>query len=151
MATFAKVNDWILNLHNDATIDINADVLQFKLTNTAPGSESPTPLTDGNGIAANATDISYTNYTDDMGTDRVLEGVTSAQAAGVYTLDANDIIITASGGAIATFQYLYLFDQTGSTVVDPLMGSWDHGSAIDLATGESATITWNASGIYTVT
>jgi hypothetical protein len=150
MATFTKINDWILNLSN-ADIDINADTLQFKLTNTAFASETPNPTTDTNGIAANATDISYTNYTDDMTVDRVLEGVSSTQTAGVYTLDANDIVITASGGALATFQYLYLFDQTGATPVDPLMGAWDHGSAISLANGEAATITWNASGIYTIT
>jgi len=151
MATFSKVNDWILNLHNAPDVDVNSDVLQFKLTNTAYASETPNPLTDTNGIAANATDISYTNYTDDMGTDRVLEGVGSTQTAGVYKLDANDIVITASGGALAAFQFLYLFDQTAATPVDPLMGAWDHGSTITLANGESATVTWNAAGIYTVT
>ena len=85
MATFAKVNDWILNLHNDATIDINADTLQFKLTNTVPGSESSPPLADGNGIAANATDISYTNYEDDLAVDRV--ELVDVQPADVFLRD----------------------------------------------------------------
>lgn len=151
MATFNKVNDWIVNLHNANALDIDADTLQFKLTNTAFASETPNPLTDTNGIAANATDIVYTNYTDDMTVDRVLEGVGSTQTAGVYKLDANDIVITASGGALATFQFVYLFDQSVPAPVDPLMGAWDHGATIDLANGESATITWNAGGIYTVT
>ena len=150
MATFTKVNDWILNLSNSEA-DMNFDTLQFKLTNTAIASEVPIPTSDTNGIAANGTDIAYTNYTDDMTVDRVLETITSTQTAGVYTLDADDIVITASGGALATFQFLYLFNQTVATPVDPIMGIWDHGTTIDLADGESATITWNASGIYTIT
>ncbi len=150
MATFAKINDWILNLSN-ADIDMNADVLEIALSTTAPSAESPIPTDDTFGLLTNVTQISYTNYTDDMGTDRVLEGIGSTQTSGVYKLDANDIVITASGGALASFRYLYLFNQTGAAPADPLIGVWDHGSAIVLATGESATITWNAAGIYTIT
>ena len=150
MATFAKINDWMLNLSN-GVVDMNADTLQIALSTTAPASESNNPTADTFGDITEVTQISYTNYTDDMGTDRETEGVTSAQTSGVYTLDANDIIITASGGALASFQYLYLFNQTATVPTDPLIGNWDHGSAIVLATGESATITWNASGIYTIT
>ena len=105
MATFAKINDWIVNLSN-STADMNADVLEIALTTLAPSAETPDPTTDGNGIAVNITPISYTNYSDDMGTDRLLETITSAQTAGVYKLDADDIIITASGGALASFRYL---------------------------------------------
>ncbi len=151
MATFAKVNDWILNLHNAPDIEMDTDVLQIALSTTDPTSEGSNPLTDTNGIAANITQISYNNYTDDVTPDRELDSITSVQAAGVYTLNAGDIIITASGGAIASFQWLYLFNQTAATPVDPVIGNWDHGSAIVLADGESATITWNVSGIYTVT
>ena len=150
MATFAKINDWMLNLHNSEA-DMNADVLEIALATGAPSSESPDPTTDGNGIATNITPISYTNYSDDMGTNRLLETISSTQTSGVYKLDADDIIITASGGALASFQYLYLFNQTVATPTDPIIGVWNHGSAIILASGESATITWNAAGIYTVT
>jgi len=151
MATFTKINDWMENLHNAPDIDMNADTIQMKLTNTAFASETPNPTTDTNGIAANATDIVYTNYSDDMTVDRVLEGITSGQTAGVYKFDANDIVITAVTGTLPDFQFVYLFNQTAATPVDPLIGAWDHGSVISLAVGEAATVTWNAGGIYTVT
>ncbi len=151
MATFAKINDWILNLHNAPDIEIDTDTLQIALSNTAPASETNNPTADTFGVLAQVTQISYTNYTDDMTVDRVLEGTGSTVSSGVYKLDANDIVITASGGTLADFRYLYLFDQTAATPIDPLMGNWDHGSTITLLTGEAATITWNAGGIYTVT
>ena len=149
MATFSVAPDFLEGIaegeHNFAS-----NTLQIALSNTAPASETPLPLSTGNGILANVTEISYTNYTDDMTVDRVLEGVTSDEASGTYTLDANDIVITASGGSLATFRYIYLFNQTSATPDDQLIGVWDHGSAISLASGESATIQWNASGILTI-
>lgn len=149
MATFTKINDFLEGI-NEAEHNLAADTLQIALSNTAPSAEVSDPTLSGNGVLPNVTEISYTNYSDDMAVDRVLEGVTSDESGGTYTLDANDIVITASGGAIATFRYVYLFNQTSSAPADQLIGVWDHGSAIDLANGESATIAWNASGIFTL-
>lgn len=150
MATFTTIPDF-LEGPLEAEHNLASDTIQMALSNTAPSAETNDPTTTGNGILANVTQISYTNYTDDMAVDRVLEGVTSDEASGTYKFDANDIVITASGGAIATFRYIYLFNQTSTTPDDQLIGVWDHGSAIDLADGESATITWNANGILTLT
>lgn len=150
MATFAKIPDFVEATQNKEILMLGGDI-RMALSITAPGSESSPTTTSGNGILANVTEISYTNYTDDMGTDRKLENITSAESGGVYKFDADDIVITASGGAIADFRYIYLFDETGTTPADPLVGVWDHGTTISLATGESATIAWNASGIYTIT
>ena len=148
MAAFTKINDFLEGAF-EGEHNLASNTLQLALSNTAPGSEASDPTATGNGILANVTQINYTNYTDDMAVDRVLEGVTSNEAAGTYTLDANDIVITASGGALATFRYIYLFNQTSATPDDQLVGVWDHGSAIDLGDGDSATITWNAFGIFT--
>ena len=148
MATFTKINDFLEGAF-EAEHNLAADTIQLALSNTAPASEVPDPTASGNGILANVTEIAYTNYTDDMAVDRVLEGVTSNEAAGTYTFDANDVVITASGGALATFRYIYVFNQTSATPADQLIGVWDHGSAISLASGESATIAWNAGGIFT--
>lgn len=151
MATFTKVNDFVLNLCE--AIDIDGDTLQLALSNTAPGSESSNPTADGNGILGNVTQIAYTNFTDDLATDRVLTSgtTTHTQTSGTFTLDyGSDIVITASGGAIANFRYIYLFDQTVASPVDPLICVWDHGSAIALGSGDSATLQFNASGIFTL-
>ena len=150
MATFAAIPDFIESQMEGETDLRIATNIKMALSNTAPGSESSPTTTSGNGVLANVTEISYTNYTDDMATDRVLENTTSDESGGTYKYDADNIVITASGGTLATFRYIYLFDDNGTTPTDPLIGSWDHGSAISLATGESATITWNASGIFTI-
>lgn len=148
MATYTKIPDWLDNLADAA--DMDGDTFKIALSNTAPGSEASDPTSDGNGVLANVTQISYTNYSDDMTVDRTLEGVTSSQTGGTYKFDANDIVITASGGALATFRYIYVYDDTPISPADPLVCVIDNGSGITLASGESVTIAWNASGIYTI-
>lgn len=148
MATYTKINDWPDNMAD--VVDMNGDTFRIALSNTAPGSEASNPTSDGNGVLANVTQISYTNYSDDMTVDRTLEGVTSSQTGGTYKFDANDIVITASGGALADFRYLYVYDDTPTSPADPLVCVIDNGSAISLASGESVTIAWNASGIFTI-
>ena len=146
MATFTKINDWLEYLANDA--DLNSDTFAVALSNTAPASETPNPTTDNNGILANVTQISYTNYTDDLTSDRVVESVTSAQSSGTLTFDGGDFVITASGGALADFRYVYLYDDT--VTGDPLVAVWDHGSTVSLSDGDSANINVNASGFFTI-
>jgi len=152
MATFTKIADFVEGgMEQEHFLGAGGNVIEVALSNTAPGSEAPDPTTTGNGILANVTQIAYTNYTDSLGTDRVLESVTSVEASGVWTFDAADFTITASGGAIATWRYLYVFNQTSTTPDDQLIGVWDHGLAIDLANGETANINVNASGLITIT
>lgn len=148
MATYTKINDWADNMADVA--DMNGDTFKIALSNTAPGSEASNPTSDGNGVLANVTEISYTNYSDDMTVDRTLEGVTSSQTGGTYAFDANDIVITASGGALATFRYIYVYDDTPTSPADPLVCVIDNGAGITLASGESVTIAWDASGIFTI-
>ena len=151
MATFTKVNDFVLNLCE--VIDIDGDALTLSFTNTAPASETSNPTADGNGVLANITPIAYTNWTDDLTADRVLTSgtTTHVQSSGTFTLDYGaDIVITASGGAIATWRYIYLYSDTPTSPADPLICVWDHGSGIALGNGDSATLQFNASGIFTL-
>lgn len=149
MATYVKIADLVEALA-EKVHNLSTDSLRIALSNTAPASETSNPTATGNGVLANVTQIAYTNYSDDMAVDRVLEGVVSDEAAGTYKLDANDIIITASGGSLAAFQYVYIYNDTPTSPADPLIACIDNGSAISLATGESVTIVWNAAGIFTV-
>lgn len=149
MATTSKIRDFIENAVN-GVIDLNNDTIMIALSNTAPGSETSNPTLDGNGVLANVTQISYTNYTDDLTVDRTLQSVTSAATGGTYTLDAADFTITASGGALATFQYIYIYSDTPTAPADPLILLIDNGTPIALASGESVTIAFNASGILTI-
>lgn len=65
-------------------------------------------------------------------------------SGGTFTFAGDEITITASGGAINTFQYVVLFNDGTATKTDPLIAWWDNGSTIDLADGES--FTWKPSG-----
>lgn len=149
MATYTKINDAIENMVN-AGMSLDSDTLIMAFSNTAPSSEASNPTGDGNGVLGNVTQIAYTNWTDSLTTDRQLTGVTSAQTSGTYKLDAADWTITASGGSVATFRYIYLANDTIVSPVDPLLSAWDHGSAISLADGDSANINFNASGIMQI-
>lgn len=149
MATGSKIADWIENL--GTVVNMASDTFRIALSNTAPSSETNNPTAAGNGVLANVTQISYTNYTDTLTVDRTLEGVTWAETGGTTRFDANDFTITASGGALATFRYIYVYDDTPTSPADPLVGVWDHGSSISLAAGQTATITFHANGLFTVT
>ena len=162
MATFTKINDFILNLPHGEFLFANAggNQLELALTNTAPVSETSDPTDTGNGILANLTELAgpYTNYSDDLAVDRnltkanITSAISGAAGAAVWKLDYTaDIIITASGGAMGTFRYIYLWDDDSTTPTDSLIGVWDHGSGITLASTETATLAWNASGILTLT
>lgn len=151
MATFTKINDFVLNLAE--VIDIDGDALKLAFTNTAPASESSNPTADTNGVLANITEIAYTNYSDDLTADRVLTSgtTTHTQTSGTFTLDYGaDIVITATGGALPTFQYIYLWDDTPTSPADPLINIWDQGAGVTLAENDTATIQFNASGILTL-
>lgn len=142
MATYNKINDWAVN--SEKTANIGTDTFVVALSNTAPGSESPPPTGDGQGVLANVTQISYTNCS-----SRTLTTASSGQTSGTLTLDFNDLTLTASGGTVGPLRYVYVYDDTPTSPADPLVCYFDYGSSITLADGETLTITFNASGLYT--
>jgi len=133
VATFNKFNSFVEALA-EKTHNLGADTLTVALTNSAPAA--------GNTVLANITEISYTNLS-----SRVLTSVTSSQTGGTYTLDAADLVLTASG-TVPTFRYVVLYNDTATS--DELIGYYDYGSAVDLLNGETFTITFDASGILTL-
>lgn len=71
MASFTKVNDFVVNLAN--AMDMNADVFKIALSNTDPTSGTDV-TSDTNGVLANITEIAYTNLS-----TRTLTGISSTQ------------------------------------------------------------------------
>lgn len=138
MATFNKFYSFVEavaeKVHN-----LGTDTLTIALTNTVP--------VNTNTILANITQISYTNIQNGTTTGRDLTGVTSAQTTGTYKLDANDLVLTATG-TVPTFRYVVLYNNTATN--DELIGWYDYGAAVDLLNGETFTITWDAAGILTL-
>jgi hypothetical protein len=136
MATFNKFNSFVEALA-EKVHNLGSDTLTVALIAAA------NPPVATNTQLSNLTQISYTNLS-----SRVLSNVTSSQTGGTYTLDANDLVLTASGGSVATFRYIVIYNDTATN--DELIGYADYGSDVTLADGESFTIRFGASGILTI-
>lgn len=135
MATFVKFNSFVEavaeKLHN-----LGADQLVIALTNVAP-SAANTQLSD-------LTQIAYTNLS-----SRNVTTSASAQSSGTYKLTLADLVLTASGGAVAAFRYVVLYNDTSTN--DLLVAYWDYGSSITLADGETFTIDFDGTnGVLTI-
>jgi len=149
MATFQKVNGFTEHVA-EKVHNLGTDALTIVLSNTAPASETPDPtVLTADAILSNVTQIAYTN----LATSRVVGTPTSSeQASGVYKLVLPDMILTASG-AVATFRYVYLYNDTPTSPLDPLIGYWDYGGAgVTLSNLETFTIDFSAAnGVLTIT
>lgn len=128
MAVFNKFNSWAEVMVEAA--NLGSDSFVIALTNSAPSA--------GNSILTDITQISYTNLS-----SRTLTTASSSQTGGVYSLVFNDLVLTASG-AVATFRYVVIYDDTVTSPVDPLVGWYDYGSAVTMANGETFTIDFGA-------
>lgn len=145
MATFNKVNDFVEHVA-EKVHNLGADALTIALSNTAPGSETSDPTADGNGVLANVTQVAYTNLS-----SRVITVSASAQASGTYKLTLSDLVLTASGGAVASFRYVYIYNDTPTSPADALIGYYDYGSVVTLADGDTFTIDFSATeGVLTL-
>lgn len=139
MAAFTKANDWVEN--ESEVVDLDGDQFVVALSNTAPASETNNPLTDTKGVLANVTQVSYTNLS-----TRNLTTVASVQTAGTYKLDFNDLVLTATGGSVGPFRYIYVYDDTPTSPADPIVGVYDLGSATTITDGSSRTLKFHANG-----
>jgi hypothetical protein len=145
MATFNKVYGFVEHLA-EKMHNLGADQLVVALSNTAPASESTRPdLLTANCILANVSQISYTNCS-----SRNLTTSTSAQSSGTYTLVLADLTLTATG-TVGPFRYVYIYNSSATLATNPLIGYYDYGSSITLASGETFTIDFdNVSGVLTL-
>lgn len=132
MATFTKINDFTEDLA-EKVHNLGSDTLTVALSNTAPASESSNPTADGNGVLANVTEISYTNCS-----SRAITTSSSAQTSGTYKLVLTDLTLTASGGTVGPFRYVYIYNDTATN--DELIAYYDYGSSITLNDTETLTI-----------
>lgn len=145
MASFNKIADFVEHLA-EKVHNLGSDTLTVALSNTAPGSESTPPTGAGAGVLANITQISYTNCS-----SRALTISASAQTGGTYKLTLADLTLTASGGTVGAFRYIYIYNDTPSSPADPLIGYYDYGSSITLNSGESITLDFDGSnGFLTI-
>lgn len=129
MATFNKFNSFVEAVAEKAH-NLGSDQLVYALTNSAPAAAN-TQLSD-------ITEISYTNLS-----SRNVTTSSSAQTSGTYKLVLADLVLTASG-SVGPFRYAVLYNDTSTG--DLLIGYYDYGSSLTLASGETLTIDHDASG-----
>ena len=128
MATFNKFQSFVEAMA-EKSHNLGADVLKVALTNTAPVAT--------NTVLANITQIANGNGYTTGGSTTTQSS--SAQTSGTYKLVCGDVVFTATG-SMGPFRYSVLYNDTATN--DELIGWWDYGSAVTLATGE--TFTWDA-------
>ena len=133
-ATFQKYEKAIIDFAagtHAACLNADTDTLKVALSNTAPDlvndivfSTDAAEIAAGNGYTAGGDDITNT----------------ATRTTSVITVVGQDLVILASGGPIAQWRYVVLYNSTN----DKLIGVFDYGSAVDLADGEQVTIDFGA-------
>lgn len=137
MATFNKFHSFVEALA-EKVHNLGADTLKVALTNTAPVAT--------NTVLANITQIASGNGYTTGGTTANL--TSSAQTSGLYRLVLADVVFTATG-SMGPFRYAVLYNDTATN--DELIGWWDYGSSITLASGETFTVDFDpTNGVLTV-
>lgn len=136
MATFNLFNSFKEELA-EAGHNLGADTIRIALSNTAPVAT--------NTVLANITQITANGgYTPLQATIS-----SSAQTSGTYKLVLADVTFTASGAAFDAFRYYVMYNDT--SVGDKLMGWYDYGSSITIASGESSVVDFDATnGVLTL-
>ncbi len=137
MATFNKFNSFVEAMA-EKVHNLGSDAITVALTAAA---NAPVNT---NTQLSNLTQISYTNCS-----ARTVTTTSSAQTSGTYKLVLQDLTLTASGGTVATFRYIVLYNATATN--GELIGWYDNGSDVSLANGQTFTIDFDAAaGVLTV-
>lgn len=139
MASFVKIDKFVLNLGNKV-FNLSTDTLKVALTNTAPTastanqySDLTSPLATTNLSGGTPFNLTTTSYT---------------QTSGMAKLIIADLVLTATG-AVGPFRYVVLYSDTATN--DELIGYYDYGSSVNLVSGDTFTIDFDASaGVLTI-
>jgi hypothetical protein len=133
MATPSKFNIFVLDVSNGKH-NLGSDNLKVALSNVAPVAT--------NAVFADITEIAAGNGYTAGGTQATL--VSNTQTSGTQKLILNNVTFTASGGAIATFRYVVLYNSTQTTPLKPLIAWIDYGAAQSVTTGNSFQVQFDA-------
>lgn len=145
MAAFNKFQDFTEQLVRGVH-DWDAHTFKIALTNTAP-------------VASQASLDTVTNHPAPSPANGYPAGGTQttisvSEAAGTTTVQGTQVIFTATTGGIGSFRYVILYNDTATSPADALIGWWDYGTSISLASGESFTVQFNSASpgtIFTLT
>jgi hypothetical protein len=140
MVAYNKFNQFTKDLI-DGVYDFDAHAFKVLLTLTAPVAT--------NSVKADLTEIAAGNGYSAGGTPTT---ITTSTATGVAKGTATDVTFMASGGSIANFRYIVVYDDTPTSPADPLICWFDNGSTVTLTDGNSFMVDFSAAnGLFTVT
>lgn len=139
MASYNKFNQFVADIANK-NCNLGSDTLKVMLTNTLPVATnsqysdiSSNEIANGNGYTTGGTAATLTS---------------STQSSGTYKLVLQNVVFTASG-TVGPFRYAVLYDSTPTTKT--LIGWWDYGSALTLASGDTFTVAFDGTnGVLTI-
>lgn len=139
MAAFTKFQPFVENLA-EKVFNLGADTLKVALTNTSP--------TNTFNQLSSVTQIAGTGGYTTGGTATTI--TSSAQTSGTYKLVITDVVFTSSS-TMGPFEWAVLYDDTSTN--DELIGNWDYGSAVTLASsGDTFTVDFDGTnGVLTIT
>lgn len=131
-ASFTKFHPFVEGVF-EAQFNFASDSFRVILSNTTP--------TTSMSVKADVTEVANGNgYTTN---GQVVPIVSSSQTGGTYTATVNTTLTwTGTGAGFGPFRYAYMYDDTNAT--DRLVGAWDYGSAITVASGETFEWAMNA-------
>lgn len=141
MASFNKFNQFVGDLA-EGVHKFSTHSCKVMLVNTAPTSANAvkgdlTEISAGNGYTAGGNAAAFTSDSQSSGTMKLVL--------------ADPATWTASGGSIGPFRYAVLYNDTPTSPSKPLIGYWDYGSSITLASGETFTVDLDATnGVLTI-
>lgn len=141
MATFNKFNCFVEDLA-EKVHNLGSDTIRAMLTNAAPNA-ADTHVDTAEAVCqlqatSNADEIAAGNGYTKKGPALTISS--SSQTGGTYKLVLADETITASG-AVGPFRYVVLYNDTaGAEATRPVIGFYDYGSSITLASGETLDI-----------
>lgn len=131
MATVTKFNDFSEQLIRGVH-DWDAHTFRVALSNVAPAAS--------NEVLANITQIAAGNgYT----AGGVTTTISVSETGGTTTVQGTQVTFTATGGAMAPFRYLVLYNDTPASPADPLVQFYDHGTSVTLNAGDSFVFSFN--------
>jgi len=138
MAIYNKFSQFLEDVAHKVH-NLGSDQLVVALTN------SSNPPVAGNSVLADLTEIAYTNLS-----SRNITTSTSAETSGTYKLTLADLTLSATG-AVATFRYVVVYNDTPTSPANPLIGWYDIGSDVTLASGQNFLIDFDgANGFLTI-
>ena len=123
MAEMTPVNSFAMDVH-DGVHDLNTAALTVALCASA---NAPVAT---NTVLANLTEIAYTNLS-----TRAIAVNSFATVGARAEVNADDLVLTASGGNVETFRYAVLYNDTAAS--DNLIGWWDLGQDITILDGNT--------------